>query len=198
MCNSSSKSEYFPNNAKMVFKNNTAILAGNSIYMSPLYDCQQLYLKEVNSSHIYQTLFLFEAKGNDPLFSEISSVAVSTHFCNINGVAYNDKIRSYPGETMTIGLKAYDLNFNPTYAEMFTRMTKFEKHWYNRGCHTHAVEITHLLPVRQHIQTVYSNSCTALHFTIFSESISGIMYLHFEVLEYIPTTKIELTSQSCP
>ena len=187
-------------NAKMVFKNNTAILAGNSIYMSPLYDCQQLYLKEVNTTLIYQTLFLFKAKDNNPLLiiSEISSVAVRTHFCNINGVAYNDKIKVYPGETITIGLKAYDLNFNPTYAQIFTRMTKFEKHWYDRGRHTYAVDITHLLPVRQHIQTVYSNSCTALHFTIFSESISGIMYLHFQVLGYIPTNKTKIILQSCP
>ena len=63
-------------NATLSFKNNTAQLAGNSIYMSPLYDCQQLYLKEINSSVIYQTLFHFEAKNNDKL-SEISSVAVS-------------------------------------------------------------------------------------------------------------------------
>ena len=46
------------------------------------------------------------------IISEISLVAVLTHFCNINGVAYNDKIKVYPGEMITIGLKAYDLNFN--------------------------------------------------------------------------------------
>ena len=48
--------------ATLFFKNNTATLAGNSIYMSPLYDCQQLYLKEVNSYVIYQKLFHFEQK----------------------------------------------------------------------------------------------------------------------------------------
>ena len=64
----------------MIFKNNTAKLAGNSIYMSPLYDCQQLYLKEVNSKLIYQTLFHFEAKNNNVRLSEISSVPVKGQF----------------------------------------------------------------------------------------------------------------------
>ena len=183
-------------NAKMFFKNNTAILAGNSIYMSPLYDCQQLYLKEVNYSVIYQTLFHFEAKNNNYGFNEISSIPVSTHCCNINNnCKYNyDQIKVYPGETKTIGLRAYDLNGIPTYAQIFARMTKLMK----RNNHRLSGDITYLLPVTQQIQTVYSNSCTSLHFTIFPESINAIMYLHFEVLGYIPTTQVKLISKHCP
>ena len=183
-------------NANLIFKNNTAILAGNSVYMSPLYDCQQLYLKEVNSSKIYQTLFHFPAKDNDQLFSEISSVPVSTYRCNDSNNDNNyNQIKVYPGETITIRLKAYDLKHISTYAQIFTRMTKFEEHWYNDGRQTYSVDITHLLLARQKIQTVYSNSCTSLYFTIFSENISSIMYLHFEVLGYSPTTKVKLTSK---
>ena len=168
-------------NAVLIFKNNTAKLAGNSIYMSPLYDCQQLYLKEINSSFIYQTLFHFEAKNNNRL-GEISSVAVSTYCCNVNSSDNNNgQIKVYPGETITIGLKANDLSGNPTYAQIFTRITKFEGHWYGDAHHTYSVDITHLLPAGQKIQTVYSNSCTSLYFTILSESITGTMYLHFEV-----------------
>ena len=72
-------------NSKLFFKNNTAQLAGNSIYMSPLYDCQQLHLKNVNSCNniIYKKLFHFEDEG----FAEISSVAVSTHLCSISNIA---------------------------------------------------------------------------------------------------------------
>ena len=182
--------------ATLIFKNNTAQLAGNSIYMSPLYDCQQLYLKKVNSSDIYQKLFNFEAISNDHWFAQISSVAVSTYRCNINNIVNsNDQIKVYPGETITIGLQAYDLNGNPTYAQIFTRLTKLIKRRYH---HDFSEDITHLLPVTQQIQTVYTNSCTALHFTIFSESISGIMNLYFEVLGYIPTTKVKLISKNCP
>ena len=181
-------------NATFIFKNNTAKLAGNSIYMSPLYDCQQLYLKEVNSSVIYLRLFHFEGKNNNGLH-EISSVPVSTYRCNLNNCDNNtDQIKVYPGETITIGLKACDLNGISTYAQIFTRMTKLMKH----NNHTVSTDLTYPLPVAQQIQTVYSNSCTPLHFTIFSESISSIMYLHFEVLGYIPTTKVTLISKHCP
>ena len=186
-------------NANLIFKNNTAILAGNSVYVSPLYDCQQLYLKEVNSSKIYQTLFHFPVKDNDQMFSEISSVPVSTYRCNVsNNDNNNNQINVYPGETITIKLKAYDLKHISTYAQIFTRMTKFKEHWYNDGRQTYSVDITHLLLARQKIQTVYSNSCTSLYFTIFSENISSIMYLHFEVLGYSPTTKVKLISKPCP
>ena len=186
-------------NAKMVFKNNTAQLAGNSIYMSPLYDCQQLYLKEVNSSDIYKKLFHFEERSSDHWFAQISSVAVSTYCCNINNIANsNDQVKVYPGETITISLQAYDLNGNPTYAQIFTRLTTLGRHRYHHHNHTFLEDITHLLPVVQQIQTVYTNSCTALHFTIFSESISSIMYLYFEILGYNPTAKVKLISKNCP
>ena len=51
-------------------------------------------------------------------------------------------------ETITIGLKACDLNSNPTYTQIFTRMTKFEKDWYHSNhTHTHSVDILYLLLV---------------------------------------------------
>ena len=62
---------YSSSQSEVIFKNNTAKLAGNSIYMSPLYDCQHLYLKEVNSNVTYQMLFHFESKYNDHEFGEM-------------------------------------------------------------------------------------------------------------------------------
>ena len=52
----------------MIFKENSAILAGNSIYVSPLYKCQQLYLKEVNSSDLYSKRFT--SKERTPMIME--------------------------------------------------------------------------------------------------------------------------------
>ena len=186
-------------NATLFFQNNTDKLAGNFIYMSSLYGCQQLYFKEVYYSYIYQALFNFDTKNNDYRLSEISSIAVTTDHCIINSIDNKEQIKVYPGETITIGLKAYDLNGNPTYAQIFTKLTKFEKHWYNSNhTHTHSVDITYLLLVIQQIQNVNNTSCTSFHFTIISESISGIMHLHFQVLRYIPTTKFELIQHNCP
>ena len=106
----------------MSFKVNNAKLAGNSIYISPLYDCQQLYLKKVNLSGLYMKLFHFH--GNKT-YLEISSIAVSAYHCSINNNTIDNQIiQVYPGQTIAVGLKAYDLKSNPTYAEILTRLTK--------------------------------------------------------------------------
>ena len=183
--------------AKMSFKENNAKLAGNSIYISPLYDCQQLYLKKVNLRELYMKLFHFQ--GNKT-YLEISSVAVSAYNCSINNNTSNDNeiIQVYPGQTITVGLRAYDINGNPTYAEILTRLSKkipkFDSHKT-----LSSVDIKNHLPIEQRIQTVYSNSCTLLNFTIFPESTNDkSMYLYFEVAGYIPTTPVKLVQQSCP
>ena len=90
--------------AKMIFKQNIAILAGNSIYISPLYECQQLYLKGVNSIHLYNKLLNFKVE--DIIDNgEISSVAVRTHHFGIGHLSNNTQIKVYPGKSITIGLK---------------------------------------------------------------------------------------------
>ena len=183
--------------AKMFFKQNSAILAGNSIYMSPLYECQQLYLKGVNSIDLYNKLFHFKGKDTNNN-GEISSVAVSIHICNINGSTNDTQIKIYPGETITIGLRAFDLNGNPTYAQMFARLTRVGKLLHNKKPYKWIYDITYLLPIEQQIQSVYGNRCTLLNFTIFPESTSKIMHLHFEVLGYTPTSSIKLVPQICP
>ena len=50
---------------------------------------------------------------------------------------------------------------------MFTKFTKFKKHWYCKYHHTHtySVDFIYLLPVTQQTETVYCNGCTSLNFT---------------------------------
>ena len=104
--------------AKMTFKQNSAILAGNSIYISPLYECQQLYLKGDKSIHLYNKWLNFKVEDiNDN--GEISSVAVMTHHCGIGHLSNNTQIKVYPGKSITIGLKVFDLNGNPSCAKFF-------------------------------------------------------------------------------
>ena len=183
--------------AKMIFKQNSAIFAGNSIYVSPLYECQQLYLKGVNSSDLYNKLFHFKGKNINHI-GEISSVAVSTHHCNINSSTNDTHFKVYPGKTIAIGLRAFDLNGIPTYAQIFSRLTRIGKWWRKHKRYSRTYDITYLLPIEQQIQAVYSNRCTLLNFTIFPESTNDIMHLHFEVLGYIPTSTIILVPQTCP
>ena len=180
-------------NITLFFNNNTATLAGNSIYVSPLYDCQQLYLTNVNSSDLFNKVFHFIG---DNQVREISSVAVSTQLCSMNGTSVNHPIKVYPGETITIGLRANDLNGNLTYAQIFTRLTKVGKKFYNSR--SEKAYIIYELPAKQKIQTVYNNGCTPLKFTILSPNTSVQLELYFEVLGYIPTTSVKLLQLKCP
>ena len=118
-------------NARLTFKQNSAKYAGNSIYVSPLYHCQQLFLKDNNNTKLYNELFYFDGKNH---IGEVSSVAVSTNQCNMSNVSQIKVV--YPGETITISLRAYDLNDNPTYAQILTRLTKSKsKHKLNDKNH---------------------------------------------------------------
>ena len=180
-------------NITLSFNNNTATLAGNSIYVSPLYECQQLYLTNVNFNDLLNKVIHFNG---DNKIGEISSVAVRTKLCNISGTSNHSQIKVYPGETITIGLRANDLNGNSTYAQILTRLTKTGKKWYSTRYEK--AYIIYELPARQKIQTVYSNGCTPLNFTIMSQNTSAELELHFEVLGYVPTTSVKLLQLTCP
>ena len=179
-------------NARLTFKQNSAKYAGNSIYVSPLYHCQQLFLKDNNNTNLYNKLFYFD--GNNHI-GEISSVAVSTNQCSINNVS---QIKVYPGETIKINLTAYDFNGNPTYAQILTRLTISKKVRKHRHYDMLTFDITNRLPLKQQIQTVYAKNCTTLNFTILPENTEGTMHLYFAVLGYNPTYSITLVQQTCP
>ena len=177
-------------NARLTFKNNSAKYAGNSIYVSPLYECQQLSLKDSNNTDLYNALFYFD--GNNDT-GEVSSVDVSTRQCN-----NVSQIKVYPGETIKINLTAYDLNGNPTYAQILTRLTISESKYIHHHGQVKTFDITNWLPLKQEIQTVYSNYCTTLNFTILLENTKDTIHLYFSVLGYNPTDSITLVQKTCP
>ena len=177
-------------NARLTFKNNSAKYAGNSIYVSPLYECQQLSFKDSNNTELYNELFYFD--GNNYI-EEVSSFAVSTRQCN-----NVSQIEVYPGETIKINLKAYDLNGNPTYAQILTKLTIYENKYRRHHHQVATFDITKKLPLKQQIQTVYGNNCTTLNFTILPENTKDTMHLYFAVLGYSPTDSIKLFQKTCP
>ena len=154
-------------------------------------------MKKENLNDLYKKLFHFN---ENRTYLEISSVAVSVDHCSINNNTSdnNQILQVYPGQTITVGLRAYDLNDNPTYADILIRLTKKIATIHNhRG--VLAVDIKNHLPIEQRIQTVYSNSCTPLNFKIFPESTNDkSLYLYFEVVGYTPTASGKLVQQTCP
>ena len=183
-------------NIELNFINNSAGLAGNSMYVSPSYDCRQLK-SHFNTSVLYNALSHFVS--GIEISNEIVSVAVSTQLCSINGV---DKVKIsykfYPGQTLTIGLKTVDLNNVSSYAQVFTTLTKKFKYKVSE----YDFDISNQLNSKQQIQVVYSNSCTPLNFQILPTPSNTYkreeLSLRFEVIGYFSSALVKLEQLDCP
>uniref|UniRef100_A0A1X7US01 Transmembrane protein n=1 Tax=Amphimedon queenslandica TaxID=400682 RepID=A0A1X7US01_AMPQE len=192
----SNKTDVSDINIKLYFINNTAGLAGNSMYVSPLYECHQLK-SNFNTSVLYHALSHF-VSGNK-ISNEIASVAVSTQLCSMNE---EDKVKTsyqfYPGQTLTIGLKTVDLNNASSYAQVLTTLTT--KLTYK--VFEYDLDISNQLNPKQRIQVVYSNSCTPLQFQILplvnkNHSEREIL-LRFAVFGYFSVAFVKLEQLDCP
>ena len=71
---------------------------------------------------------------------------MNTHHRSINGSTGDVQIKVYPGKTITIGLRAFDLDGIPTYAQIFARLTKFGKWWHKHKRFSWTSDMTYLLP----------------------------------------------------
>ena len=184
-------------NIKLNFINNTAGLAGNSMYVSPSYDCQQ-FKSPFNTSVLYKAISHFGCS-ND-VSHEIVSIAVTTQLCSINGV---DNVKTsynfYPGQTLTIGLRTVDLNNVSSYAQVLTMLTK--KFTYDQL--EFDMDISNQINPKQQTQVVYSNSCTPLNFQILPVIFNNTyekneISLRFAVFGYFSAAFVNLKQLNCP
>ena len=100
---------------------------------------------------------------------------MSIHHCGISHLINDTQIKVYPGKTIITGLRAFDLNENPTYGEIVVRLTNIEKWQHKNNHYSWTYDVIYMLPIEQLIQAVYSDRCILLNFTIFSESTNNIM-----------------------
>ena len=133
----------------MVFYNNKATY-GAGIRFDLL---SNLFIHESTNASFINNSTTFYGGG-------IYGVTVSKHICRINGSTNNTHIKVCPGKT---GLRAFDLNGNPTYTQIFARLTKVGKWWHKHKRYSWTYDMTYLLPIEQQYQTVYSNRCTLLN-----------------------------------
>ena len=191
----SNKSNTSDINIKLHFVNNTAGLAGNSMYVSPSYDCQQLH-STFNTSVLYNAITYFIS--SNLTTNEIASVAVKTQLCSVSGV---DKVKTsynfYPGQTLTIGLRTVDLNNVSSYAQILTTLTRMLKTSFLK----YNMDITNELNPKHRTQVVYSNSCTPLQFQILPIVINNTereISLRFAVFGYFSVAFVKLEQLNCP
>ena len=186
-------------NAAIKFINNSAILAGNSIYAAPLYQCSQqtLHPNEINLFNL--NIFSFNDKADNGLPS-VASTPVKVCFCNQTSNTSSKqctqqehaKTVAYPGSIVKYTLFVCDLNGTFTYGNVEAQFGKLRM--YNKN-------VNDLIPLSQRIQPVYSNICTELTYTIQSQLLEDkvLLELHFAVVGYIANLQVDLTIMPhCP
>ena len=126
--------EVYKLNLSVLFVNNSAIEAGNSIYANPLYKCG--YLPEASVMHsgitdddmaVYNSIFNFETITS--AVSEISSIPFKICLCqgphfNSSNCQETARISSvYPGQTFNVWMMAIDVASIPVSSLLYTVVT---------------------------------------------------------------------------
>ena len=179
------------------FEGNTAMLAGNSIYITDLYECKQHYAKTDNMNVLYHKIFTFKrTKNTTNKLAQMSSAPFSVCLCDYTGnnIACNKNVDTfyiYPGAFLTVGLVAMDKNNTITYAKIITTVSfnsfsqpKFTNWRLGKG---------------ESIQYVSGSSCTPLTYKIDLHGLSKkSLQLLLAVPDTVPTLKISVFKLECP
>ncbi len=131
-------------NMSVQFINNTAIDGGNSLYVTPLYNCASLPESSLvdlsiidNTSGFYSQLFNFADSIRNSL-TEITSFPECICLCdNVSQVTpqcwtTSDPIVVYPGQQFTLSVFPVDFNYNPVSSILFVDL-RSKEHQLGRG-----------------------------------------------------------------
>ena len=186
-------------NTTIKFINNSAILAGNSIYAVPLYQCSQQTLQPNDINLFDLSIFSFNDEVDNGLPS-VASVPVKICLCNqsTNSISkqciqqeYTETV-AYPGSTIKYGVFVRDLNGSFTYGAVEAYLLRLNEK---------VKDFSDLIPLSQRIQQVYSNSCTELIYTLQSQRLEHgvLLELHLAVVGQVSNLSLNLNiTPHCP
>ena len=95
---------------KIILINNSAVLSGSAVYADSLYNCHPT----VRS--------IFHCQSNKNKLAPITSTPVHIYTCDGSANVSTINVTMYPGENISIGLRAYDAAMNPVYADAFVHL----------------------------------------------------------------------------
>ncbi len=166
---------YTPSNISLIdinvsFSLNSAHLAGNSLYISNLYNCSLSLspnITVIDPEQMYNNTFTFHSPVNNGLL-EMSSIPDQVCFCigegndtsrsNLNCAGNSRNITTiitYPGKNFNICVVAVDEVYRPVYTNMYSVLTPdFGNDW--------------RLGYGEDIAKVYGYNCTQLNFSIYA------------------------------
>ena len=92
---------------KVLFVNNTATVAGNSIYSAKLYNCymDHLFVNSTMATKIYNKTFTLKPNN---IYEEVSTTPVKLSLCGQDSQNPYKSYDAYPGETLNFSMAAID------------------------------------------------------------------------------------------
>lgn len=194
-------------NVTIEFSNNSAHIAGNSIYIESLYFCSMRIAPRIrvsNTSVIYDSSFKFENKVNNGLM-EMSSTPYKVCVCtgdatDTSKAALNcgtdtsnmTRILAFPGQTFSIYVIVVDEAYNAVFSTVYNTLGRKRNSVYRDKSDWY-------LGYGQNVVLVYGYNCSLLNFTIFTlndEESDGILALYpYSRPESID---IPITLKECP
>ncbi len=189
--------------ARMIFRKNSAVLGGNSVYVGNLYNCSVRISKGIliSSKHvdaIYDAIFVFEETVENHL-QEVSSVGENVCLCLSNdsfdctGRTYLDHpLHTYPGKTIYLNMIALDKVGKPVYSTIFANVGR--NFPYNN-------DLDWNLAYGQDVILMHKSNCKNVSFNILSinnTNTLGILSTYVQGSDKSKSMDIPVFLQRCP
>ena len=176
------------------FTNNSANLAGNSIYVQPLYNCSVYFSSTVRINQqdmpkLYDSIFLFpNASLNPNGLQEVSSSPVTICFCEsatqLCNQTYQPSVETFPGKEFSLWIVPVDANYSPVYSTVFVSSSN-----------AYGGE----LKPKDYVIQLFGTNCTKVNFTFYSsEPTWGLLLLQPVNAPIQSAAPVEVTVRDCP
>ena len=181
------------------FEDNNALLAGNSMYISNMYQCTQKHRVTAARDliQLYNNIFNFKiSKHKINGLAQVSSLPYKVCLCLINNrvICVDQSFSLYAGETLTINLIVFDLNNTQTYSVVSAELVSGDKNV------SDVQDISWRLKLNnQPLPVVSGVGCTKLKYNI---NLHNLALTSFRMLIYVssisPRLQILIKKLDCP
>ena len=178
------------------FTNNSAQLAGNSVYIQPLYNCSVYFTSTVQINQedmpkLYDSIFLFpNASLNPNGLQEVSSSPDRICFCKSTTAqlhfvchpSYNPWEKTYPGKEFSLWMVPVDGNYTPVYSRVFVSSSG------GKG----------VLNPNEYVIQIPGTKCTKVNFVFYSREPTWGLLLLQPVTAFAQTYVYVYIQSDCP
>ena len=174
------------NNISVLFDNNTATVAGKSVYASKLYNCY-IGNEYITSTKIYDHIF-------NNYTRDISTTPIKLTICDSDNSDISYTNDTYPGQTNTFSMAAIDAVGHHSYSIITIAAVKETNFGY--------IHINWWFSERENTQVISeTDHCTLINVTIHTNDHSTLPYrgkLIFTIPSIMDITVVDINLNPCP